>query len=112
MSSQGLRKLLRDFVGEGEGAEKMRISDEKLIRVKKHIIRKLYMKQAFSKGHLLYERLMHGIEKNLAGAVLPALEQLLREEIVVYYGRTKHDDAYQLNIQKLREIREMLEQKS
>lgn len=68
----------------------------------------MYTKQAFSKGHLLYERLQSGVPVHLQGFVEEVLNELLKEEIVLFYGKTKYGDAYQLNIQKLKEIEEIL----
>jgi len=78
------------------------------IRIKKNIIKKLYTHQAFSKGHMLYERLHSGIPAHLAGFVGHVLDELLKEEIVLHYGKTKHGDAYQLNIKKLEEIEKII----
>ncbi|HLD04365.1 MAG TPA: hypothetical protein VJG90_01475 [Candidatus Nanoarchaeia archaeon] len=75
--------------------------------VKEHIIKTLYGKKAFRKGHLLFERLQGGIAKHLRVLVPYVLANLIREGIVIHYGRTKHGYAYQLNIEKLREIKEI-----
>ena len=68
----------------------------------------MYSNQAFKKGHLLFERLQSGIEPHLIGYVKDVLKDLIKEELVVYYGKTKHGDAYQLNIKKLKEIEEIV----
>lgn len=86
----------------------MKISEDDYTRIRKNIVKKLYSVRAFSKGHLLLERLMHGIPKHLAGFVKDALKDLVREEIVKYYGKTKYGDAFQLNIKKLKEIEEII----
>jgi len=36
------------------------------------------------------------------------LDDLIKENLVIHYGRTKHGDAYQLNVQKLKEIEEII----
>ena len=77
-------------------------------KIRRNILKKLYAKQAFSKGHLLYERLQSGIPPHLYGFVKDVLNDLMREELVLFYGKTKHGDAYQLNIKKLKEIEIML----
>lgn len=77
-------------------------------KVKRHIVKKLYAKQAFRHGHLLYERLLSGIPSHLGWFVRIALKDLLKDGIVLYYGRTNHGDAYQLNIKKLKEIESMI----
>lgn len=77
-------------------------------KIKKNILKKLYAKQAFSKGHLLLERLQSGIPPHLSGFVQDVLEDLLREELVLSYGRTQHGNAYQLNIKRLKEIEEII----
>ena len=73
-------------------------------KIKKNILKKLYSKQAFNKGHLLYERLKSGIPPHLEGFVRGILEDLIKEELVLPYGKTKHGNAYQLNIRKLKDI--------
>ena len=78
------------------------------LKIKRTIIRKLYAKRAFRKGHLLFERLQSGIPPHLAGFVHNVLDDLIKENIVLHYGKTKHGDAYQLNISKLKEIEEIL----
>lgn len=76
--------------------------------VKEHIVKRLYEKRAFRKGHLLFERLQRGIEKHLRGLVPYVLDSLIKEGIIIYYGRTKHGKAYQLSIEKLGEIEEIV----
>mgnify|MGYP001619358561 FL=1 len=76
-------------------------------RIRNNIIKKLYSKKAFVKGHLLYERLASGIPSHLSGFVKEVLNDLIKEELVVYYGKTNYGDAYQLNIKRLKEIEEI-----
>lgn len=85
---------------------KLTISD--YLKIKRNIIKKLYSKQAFSKGHLLFERLMSGIPSHLRGFVKDVLDDLVKEELVLFYGKTKYGDAYQLNIKKLKEIEDLI----
>lgn len=89
-----------------------RLSDEDYQKIRKNIIKKLYSNCAFSKGHLLYERLASGIPSHLTGFVKEALNDLIKEGLVLYYGRTKHGDAYQLNIARLKEIEDIALQES
>lgn len=89
-----------------------RLSNEDYLKIKRNIIKRLYSSCAFSKGHLLYERLSSGIPPHLTGFVKEALNDLIRDGLVLYYGRTKYGDAYQLNIAKLREIEEIALQDS
>ena len=77
-------------------------------KLRKNIVKKLYSVKAFSKGHLLFERLKHGIPAHLEGFVKDVLKDLIKEGIVVYYGRTKYGDAFQLNVKKLKEIEEII----
>ena len=84
-----------------------KLSKSDYIKIKKNIIKKLYSKKAFSKGHLLYERLTSGIPSHLIGFVEDDLKDLVKDELVVYYGKTKYVDAYQLNIKKLKEIEDI-----
>ena len=56
----------------------------------------------------MVERLQSGIPSHLQGFVKDVLDDLVKEELVVLYGKTKFGDAYQLNIVKLREIEELI----
>ena len=78
------------------------------LKVRQNIIKKLYSKKAFVRGHLLYERLASGIPSHLAGFVKEVLNDLIKEELVIYYGKTNYGDAYQLNIKRLKEIEEVI----
>ncbi|MBU1198917.1 MAG: hypothetical protein KKF46_05800 [Nanoarchaeota archaeon] len=78
------------------------------LKIKKNILKKLYSNQAFSKGHLLYERLASGIPSHLKGFVEDILKDLIKERLVIFYGKTNHGDAYQLNIKKLKEIEDLI----
>lgn len=85
-----------------------KLSKQDYLKIKKNILKRLYSNQAFSKGHLLYERLTSGIPPHLKGFVADVLKDLIKEELVLFYGKTKHGDAYQLNIKKLKEIEEIV----
>ncbi len=85
-----------------------RPSEQDYQRIKKNIIKKLYSNQAFSKGHLLYERPASGIPAHLTGFVKTVLEDIMKEGLVLHYGKTKYGDAYQLNIKKLKEIEDIM----
>ena len=85
-----------------------RLSKQDYVKIKKNVIKRLYSNQAFSKGHLLYERLTSGIPPHLKGFVEDVLKDLVKEDLVLFYGRTKHGDAYQLNIRKLKEIEDII----
>ncbi len=86
----------------------MRLSEPDYVKIRKNIVKKLYAYGAFAHGHLLLERLQSGVPSHLAGFVRQVLEDLVREEIVLFYGRTKHGDAYRLNMKKLKEIEEII----
>ena len=85
-----------------------KLSQEEYNKIRKNIIKKLYSKKAFSKGHLLYERLTASIPSNLKGHVNEVLKDLIKEQLIIFYGKTKHGDAYQLNVKKLKEIEEII----
>ncbi len=88
-----------------------KLSSVDYLKIKKNVIKILYSNKAFSKGHLLYERLTSGIPHHLSGFVNQVLDDLIKENLVIHYGRTKHGDAYQLNVQKLKEIEEIIFEK-
>lgn len=77
-------------------------------RIKKNILKKLYSNQAFSKGHMLFERLQASIPGHLKGFVKDVLSDLMKEELVLLYGKTQYGDAFQLNIAKLAEIEKII----
>ena len=85
-----------------------KLSSADYLRIKKNIIKRLYTNKSFSKGHLLYERLTSGIPPHLAGFVNQVLKDLVKEDLVIHYGKTKYGDAYQLNVNKLKEIEEII----
>jgi len=84
------------------------LSEQDYQKIRRNIIKKLYAHHAFSKGHLLYERLQSGIPSHLLGYVKEVLNGLIKEELILFYGKTMHGDAYQLNIKKLKEIEDIL----
>ena len=86
----------------------MRLNESDYVKIRKNIVKKLYAYGAFRHGHLLFERLQSGIPSHLVGYVKQVLDDLVREEIVIFYGRTKHGNAYQLNIKKLKELEEII----
>jgi len=86
-----------------------RLTQEEHQKIKRNIIKKLYANKTFRKGHMLFERLQTGIPPHLSGFVKDVLDELIREDLVVLYGKTKYGDAYQLNMGKLREIEEYLD---
>ncbi len=53
---------------------------------------------------MLFERFQSGIPPHLYGSVKDVLKGLVKEELVIYYGPTKHGDAYHLNIKRKIEI--------
>ena len=57
---------------------------------------------------MLYERLASGIPPHLAGCVGEVLNELIQQGLVLCYGRTKHGDAYQLNVKKIDEIEKII----
>jgi hypothetical protein len=86
----------------------MKLNHEDYERIKKNILKKLYSHGAFTKGHMLFERLQHGIPPHLSGFVKDVLKDLMKEELVHMYGKTMHGNAYQLSIKKLKEIEEII----
>ncbi|MFT4309371.1 MAG: hypothetical protein ACMXYL_02710 [Candidatus Woesearchaeota archaeon] len=78
-----------------------KLSESDYYRIRRNILKKLYSNTAFSKGHVLFVRLQSGIPRHLSGFTVDVLDDLLRDGLVIYYGKTKYGDAYQLNIKKL-----------
>ena len=85
-----------------------KLSSSDYLRIKKNILKRLYSNQAFSKGHLLYERLTSGIPPHLKGFVEDVLNDLIKDGFILFYGKTKYGNAYQLNIKKLKEIEDII----
>ena len=84
------------------------MEEEDYGKVKRNIVKKLYSNKAFHKGHLLFETLQKGIPPHLKGYVKLVLKDLIKLGIVIKYGKTKHGDAYQLNVQNLEEIEKII----
>ncbi len=85
-----------------------KISQVDYDKIKRNIVKKLYANKVFVHGHLLFERLTSGIPPHLAGFVEDVLNDLMKEELVMLYGKTKYGDAYQLNVKKLKEIEDLI----
>lgn len=85
-----------------------RLSLENYLRIRKNILKNLYSNHTFSKGHLLFERLQNTVPTHLQGFTKYVLKGLLKEEIILFYGKTRYGNAYQLNIKKLKEIEEIV----
>ena len=79
------------------------------LAIQRHILRRLYVKKAFVRSHLLGERLLRGLPSHLRGAAKRVLAQLVREEFILRYGPTEHGVAYQLNIERLDEIERLIQ---
>lgn len=58
-----------------------KLSKSDYLKIRQNIIKKLYSKKAFVKGHLLYERLASGIPSHLAGFV---------EEVPINFPSASH----------------------
>jgi len=85
-----------------------RLTEQEYGKIRRTIIRKLYAKKAWGKGHLLFERFQSGIPPHLYGFVKDILDDLVKESLVVYYGPTKYGDAYHLNTKKKVKIEEIV----
>ncbi|MBI5065333.1 hypothetical protein HZA97_03780 [Candidatus Woesearchaeota archaeon] len=83
-------------------------SNEEYNKIRRNIVKKLYSSKCFQKGHLLFERLQSGTPGHLLGFIREVLDDLMKEGLVLYYGRTKHGDAYQLNINELDKIEKII----
>ncbi len=55
------------------------LGSDDYLRIKRNILKRLYSNHAFSKGHLLYERLTSGIPPHLRGFVNDVLKDLIKE---------------------------------
>lgn len=85
----------------------LKIDENEYAIITKAIIRKLYSANCWGKGHMLVDRFKSGLPGHFKGDVNLVVEELVRKEIIIVYGRTKHGLAVYLNIQKKKEI-EML----
>lgn len=77
------------------------MEDEQIAR---HIVRRLYTNCAWGKKHLLIHRLKSWLPKHLRNEAEYVIKDLVKKEILVVYGRTKHGLALHLNIKKKPEI--------
>lgn len=85
-----------------------KLSNADYHKIRITILRKLYAKGAWGKGHLLFERFQSGIPPHLYGFVKDVLKDLVKECLVMPYGKTLHGEAYHLNISKKEEIEKEL----
>ncbi|MFH1786068.1 MAG: hypothetical protein ABH829_00240 [archaeon] len=90
----------------------MGISPENYNEIRKAVLRRLYRETAWGKGHLLFERLQSGIDAHLRGYVKYVLHDLMQQRLVCCYGKTRHGDAYYLNMSKKAEIERIISQPS
>jgi len=77
-------------------------------RIRYLILKKLYNSRRWGKGHMLVKRLKSIVPSHLRGEVFQIIKDLVKEWLIVVYGRTKHGLAVHLNIAKKREIEEIL----
>ena len=80
-------------------------------RIKRNIIKKLRGGGCFGKGHLLIIRLKKGIRKEDIPHIKKVLKQLIREDLVLA-KKTKHGLAVHLNLHKLGEIDNIIDEES
>ena len=73
-------------------------------KIRLTILRKLYSKGAWGKGHMLLDNMKSGIPSNLRGCVMPVIKDLVKEGLLKFYGPTAYGPAYHLNIGKKREV--------
>ena len=84
------------------------LADEEYKKIRITVLRKLYAKGAWGKSHILFERFQSGMPSHLYGFVAGVLSDLIKEGLVVFYGKTLHGDAYHLNISRKTEIEKEL----
>ncbi|MBU1203751.1 MAG: hypothetical protein KKG60_01650 [Nanoarchaeota archaeon] len=68
--------------------------------ITKSIIRKLYTHKCWGKGHMLVERFKHGLPSHFKGDVNYVIKDLIKNQVILPYGKTKHGFAIYLNIKK------------
>jgi len=68
------------------------------------ILRKIYSKGAWGKGHMLLDNLRSGIPSHLRGNVADVVKDLVKAGLVKFYGPTARGPAYHLNIGRKKEI--------
>ncbi len=82
---------------------------ESINLIKKSIIRKLYSAGCWGKGHMLFNRLKSGLPAHLRGDVSSAVKNLVKDGLVIVYGRTKYGLAVYLSIGKKKEIEDIID---
>ncbi|NQV08767.1 hypothetical protein HQ529_02865 [Candidatus Woesearchaeota archaeon] len=88
----------------------VKITEEEYLIISKTIIKKLYSVRAWGKGHLLIERFKSGLPSHYKGDVDYVVKDLMKKEIILPYGKTKHGFAVYLNKNKIKEILQILEE--
>ncbi len=82
----------------------VKIDENEYHAISKAIIRKLYSANCWGNGHMLINRFKSGLPGHFRGDVNCVVEDLVKKEIILVYGRTKHGLAVYLNIKKKDEI--------
>lgn len=81
--------------------------EEEYNLIAKAIVRKLYSADCWGKGHMLVDRFKHGLPGHFRGDVDSVVDDLVRKDVILVYGRTKHGLAVYLNIKKKAEINQL-----
>ena len=80
------------------------LDDEKYWKIRRTVLRKLYSKGAWGKGHMLLGNLKSGIPSHLRGYVVSIVKELEKEGLIKFYGPTNYGPAYHLSIEKKKKI--------
>ncbi len=85
----------------------MATSDKQLLA---RLLYKLWRNKCFRKGHMLEEHLISAVPKSERGAARDVLKEAIKLELIVTYGPTNQGAAYQLNMEKLEEIENIIKE--
>ena len=80
------------------------IGEARYQKIRRTILRKLYSKGAWGKGHMLLDNLKSGVPSHLRGYVACVVKDLVKDGLIKFYGPTANGHAYHLNIEKKKEI--------
>ena len=78
------------------------------IDIQRHILKKLYKIRAMGAKHFRIDNLVSGVPSHVRGTLKKEIENLIRKDYIRLYNRSK--GALHLNLDKLPEILEFLEQ--
>ncbi len=77
-----------------------------VLLLQRHLLEKMLRKKIIGKKHIRLENILSSVPKHEIKNLKIAVEDLLKKDYLVWYNKNKR--AIQLNLHKLKEIREFI----